>query len=251
MKRIILLFSLIFIASGAVIASTSQPLKILKWNFEGAFGTFDRTSMQRGFQIYKEVCSVCHSLDLVAFRNLTEIGFSTEEAKSIAQEYSIHTGPNDMGEMYDRPGVLSDYFPKPYLNEQIARLSNNGATPPDLSLIVRARADGANYLYSLLTGFNQTPPTGMVMQDNMHYNPYFPGMQISMTAPLVDGIVTYSDGTKATTDQMSRDVVNFLHWAADPKMEKRKEMGLKVMFFLVIFTGLFYIAKKRVWKDVK
>ena len=252
MKKIILLFSLILMASGAVIASTNEAKpKNMKWKFDGMFGTFDRTSIQRGFQVYKEVCSACHSLDLVAFRNLTEIGFTEAQAKAIAKEYSITAGPDDTGEMYQRPGILSDYFPNPYANEEQARASNNGAFPPDLSLIIRARANGANYVYSLLTGFNQTPPEDIKMQDGMHYNPYFSGGQIAMAAPLSEGIVTYTDGTKATIDQMSRDSVNFFQWTADPKMEIRKEMGLKILMFLLIFTGLFYVAKKRVWKNVK
>lgn len=251
MKKFILLFGLIIAASGVVIASTNEAkLKIIKWNFDGMLGTFDRTSIQRGFQVYKEVCSACHSLDLVAFRNLTEIGFTEPQVKEIAQGYSITAGPNDEGEMFQRPGILSDYFPNPYPNEQAARATNNGAAPPDLSLIVRARENGANYIHSLLTGFNQTPPEGMVIQDNMHYNPYFPGGQIAMAPPLSDGIVTYTDGTKATVDQMSRDIVNFLQWAGDPKMEKRKEMGIKVLIFLCVFTVLFVIAKRKVWSEV-
>lgn len=251
MKKFILLFSLILIASGAVIASTNEVKpKNMKWKFDGMFGTFDRTSIQRGFQVYKEVCSACHSLDLVAFRNLTEIGFTEAEAKEIAKGYSITAGPDDSGEMYQRPGILSDYFPNPYANSEQARASNNGAFPPDLSLITRARANGANYVYSLLTGFGQTPPKDINIQDGMHYNPYFPGQQISMAPPLSEGIITYTDESKATVDQMARDVVNFLQWTADPKMEKRKSMGLKVLMFLLIFTGLFYVAKKHVWKEV-
>lgn len=252
MKRILLLLSLILVASGIVIASTDalRP-KQEKWQFNGMFGTFDRSSIQRGFQVYKEVCSVCHSLDLVAIRNLTEIGFTEAEVKEIAKGYSIKDGPNDEGEMYERPGTLSDYFPGPYPNEKAARASNNGALPPDLSLMIRAREDGANHVYSILTGFGQTPPKGMVIPDTMHYNPYFAGRQIAMAPPLSDGIVTYSDGTKATVDQMSKDVVNFLQWAADPKMEKRKTMGFKVLLFLIVFTGLFVVAKKRIWRDIK
>ncbi len=251
MKKILSLFFLILVVSGLVIANTDNLApKKLKWNFEGMFGTFDRTSIQRGFQVYKEVCAACHSLHLVAFRNLTEIGFSEAEAKEIAKNYSIPDGPNDSGEMFERPGILSDRFAGPYANEKAARASNNGAFPPDLSLIVRAREDGANYIYSLLTGFNQTPPAEIAIPDGMHYNPYFPGMKIAMTPPLSDGIVTYTDGTKATVDQMSRDVVNFLQWAADPKMEKRKSTGIKVLLFLALFTGLFYVAKKRVWSNV-
>lgn len=250
MKRILLTISLIFIASGLVIASTDNLApKKMKWSFDGMFGSFDRTSIQRGFQVYKEVCSACHSLHLVAFRNLKDIGFSEAEAKEIAKNYNIPDGPNDSGEMFERPGILSDYFPGPYANEKAARASNNGAFPPDLSLMIRAREDGANYVYSLLTGFGQ-PPKDFNVQDGMHYNPYFPGMQIAMAAPLSDGIVTYTDGTKATIDQMARDVVNFLQWTADPKMEKRKLTGVKVLLFLGIFTALFAIAKKRVWKKI-
>ena len=252
MKRTLLLFSLILAASGLVIASTDalHPKK-LNWSFDGMLGTFDRPSIQRGFQIYKEVCSACHSLDLVAMRNLKEVGFSEAETKAIAKEYNIKDGPNDEGEMFDRPGILSDHFPNPYANEKMARASNNGAFPPDLSLMIRAREDGANYVYSLLTGFNQTPPAGMIVPDSMYYNPYFPGMQIAMAPPLSNDIVTYTDGTNATIHQMSKDMVNFLQWAADPKMEQRKSMGIKILLFLAIFTGLFYVAKKRVWKDIR
>jgi ubiquinol-cytochrome c reductase cytochrome c1 subunit len=251
MKRILFLLTLICAASGLVIASSdSLKPKKLKWGFEGMLGTFDRSSVQRGFQVYKEVCSACHSLNLVAFRNLKEIGFSEGEVKEIAKGYNIPDGPNDEGEMFERPGILTDRFPAPYANEKAGRAANNGAFPPDLSLIVRARENGANYLYSLLTGFNEAAPAYLKIQDNMHYNPYFPGMQIAMAAPLTDGIVQYTDGTNATIDQMAKDVVNFLQWTADPKMEKRKSMGIKVLFFLAIFTGLFIVAKKRVWKNI-
>jgi ubiquinol-cytochrome c reductase cytochrome c1 subunit len=251
MKRILLLLSLILVASGVVIASSDgfSPKKV-KWSFDGMLGAFDRTSIQRGFQVYKEVCSACHSLKLIAFRNLTEIGFSEVQAKEIAKEYSVKDGPNDVGEMYERPAILSDYFPSVYANEQEARATNNGAFPPDLSLIIRAREDGANYTHSLLTGFNQTPPSDMKISEGMYYNPYFPGMQIAMAPPLNEGIVQYADDSEASVEQMSKDVVNFLQWAADPKMERRKSMGIKVLLFLAVFTGLFYVAKKRVWAKI-
>lgn len=249
MKRIYALFALIISTSFLVIANIDAAApKKLKWSFDGMFGTFDRTSIQRGFQVYKEVCAACHSLNLVAFRNLKEIGFSEEEAKEIAKGYRISDGPNDAGEMFERPGILSDRFPGPYANDKAARATNNGALPPDLSLVVRARENGANYIYSLLTGFNQNPPKEVILQDGMHYNPYFPGMQIAMAAPLSEGIVSYEDGTKADIDQMSRDVVNFLQWTADPKMEKRKLTGIKVLIFLSLFTILFAIANKRIWR---
>ena len=251
MQKILLLLSVILAGSGVVIANTDNlHPKSINWNFDGAFGTFDRTSIQRGFQVYKEVCSACHSLKLISFRNLIEIGFSEAEAKEIAKSYNVKDGPNDEGEMFERPAILSDYFPGPYANEKAARATNNGAFPVDLSLVIRARENGANYVYSLLTGFNQPVPEGVVIGENMHYNPYFPGMQIAMSPPLSDNIVQYTDGTKATVDQMSRDVVNFLQWTSDTKMEKRKVMGIKVFLFLLIFTGLFFVAKKRVWKDI-
>lgn len=251
MKRVLTLLIMIITASTIVIASTDvmAPKKV-KWQFDGMLGTFDRTSIQRGFQVYKEVCAACHSLKLISFRNLTEIGFSPEEAKAIAKEYSITAGPNDSGEMFERPGTLPDYFPGPYANDQVARASNNGALPPDLSLVARARSNGANYIYSLLTGFNQTPPEGISIQEGMYYNPYFSGMQIAMASPLSDGMVQYSDGTNANVDQMAKDVVNFLQWTSDNKMETRKSMGIKVLFFLAVFTGLFLVAKKRIWNKI-
>lgn len=251
MKKILILLGLVLVASGVVIASSDvlRP-KHEKWSFDGMFGAFDRASIQRGLQVYKEVCSVCHSLDLVAFRNLQEIGFSEAEVKEFAKGYTIQDGPNDSGDMFDRPGIPSDRFPSVYPNEKAARAANNGAFPPDLSLVIRAREDGANYVYSLLTGFGQTPPEGMKIPDTMHYNPYFAGNQIAMAPPLSEGIVTYADGTKATVDQMAKDVVNFLQWAADPKMERRKTTGIKVLLFLFVFTGLFIVAKKRTWRDI-
>jgi ubiquinol-cytochrome c reductase cytochrome c1 subunit len=251
MRKLLSLFAIIIAASTIVVASTGE-LKAKKeiWLFDGMFGTFDRTSIQRGFQVYKEVCAACHSLNLVAFRNLKEIGFSEAQAKEIAKNYNVTDGPNDSGEMFERPASLADKFPSPYANEKAARSVNNGAFPPDLSLVVRARENGANYIYSLLTGFNQKAPDGMKIGENMHYNPYFPGMQIAMAAPLSDNLVQYTDGTKATTEQMARDVVNFLHWTADPKMEKRKAMGIKVLIFLSIFTILFYVAKQRLWSKL-
>ncbi|NDF11343.1 MAG: cytochrome c1 [Proteobacteria bacterium] len=239
------------IASGTALASGNQhPPKEVKWAFQGATGTVDRQAAQRGYQVYKEVCSSCHSLKRVAYRNLTELGFSEGEAKTLAAGASVQDGPNDHGEMFERPGRLSDHFVGPYANDQAARAANGGALPPDLSLIVKAREDGPNYIYSILTGF-EPAPADFKLGPNMHYNPYFPGMQIAMPAPLSEGQVTYADGTKATVEQMSHDVVTFLQWAAEPEMEERKSMGIKVFIYLGIFTVLFYLAKKRVWKDVE
>ena len=220
------------------------------WQFDGVRGTVDRQSAQRGLQVYKEVCSACHGLHRVAFRNLTALGFSEAEAKEFAAGYTVQDGPNDEGEMFERPGLPSDKFVPPFANEKAARASNNGAYPPDLSLIIKARHDGANYLHSLLTGYEEAP-AGVELGANMHYNKFFPGHQIAMPAPLVDGGVTYSDGTAATVDQQARDVVNFLQWAAEPEMEQRKNMGIRVLLFLAVMTVLFGIAKKRVWRSVK
>ena len=250
----LLIAILILVPSIAFASTDKEHPKQVEWQFEGAFGTFDRQAIQRGFKVYKEVCSVCHSLKRVAFRNLQEIGFSEEEVKSIAAGYSVQDGPNDEGEMFERPAKPSDRFPSPYANDKAARAANNnGALPPDQSLIIKAREDGANYVYSLLTGYQQAPE-GFELGENMHYNPYYGngGKQFSMIPPLTkDGQIEYTDGTNPTIDQMARDVVHFLHWAAEPEMEKRKSMGVKILIFMSIFTFIFYLAKKRIWKRVK
>ncbi len=223
----------------------------MKWEFDNFFGRFDRASIQRGFQVYKEVCAACHSLKLVAYRDLAEVGFSEAEVKQIASEASVTDGPNDDGEMFDRPGLPSDHFVGPYANEQAARSANGGAFPPDLSLIIKARHDGANYVYSLITGFTDAPE-GFHMNEGKNYNPYFEGRQISMPAPISDdGQVTYGDGTTATKEQMVIDVVNFLQWAAEPETEHRKKMGVRTMIFLGLLLVILIAAKKAVWKNVK
>ncbi len=225
----------------------------MKWSFDGMTGKFDKQSIQRGFKVYKEVCSACHSIKRVAFRNLMEIGFSEEEIKALASEYEVKDGPNDEGEMFERPARLSDIIPGPYPNEKAARAANNGAYPLDLSLIIKARHDGANYVYSLLTGYSN-PPSGFELGENMYYNPYFMagGDQLAMTPPLhTEGQVEFDDGTKATVDQMAKDIVNFLQWVAEPEMQESKSLGIKVLIFLSFFTILFYIAKKRIWKRIE
>lgn len=231
-------------------ANEALPQKKVNWPFEGAFGTVNRRAAQRGFQVYKEVCAACHGLYNLYYRNLQDLGFSEAEIKEIAKSYNVQDGPNDLGEMFERPGLPSDHFIRPYPNEQAARAANNGAYPPDLSLIIKARPDGANYLYSLLTGYIN-PPDHFRLMPGLHYNPYFPGSQLAMPAPLTDGQVTYIDGTEASVEQMAMDVTNFLQWAAEPEMENRKSLGLKVMLFLVVFTIFFVISKKRIWQNVK
>jgi ubiquinol-cytochrome c reductase cytochrome c1 subunit len=236
-------------AGPAAAAEEGVELPQLEWSFDGPFGTFDRHAMQRGLQVYREVCSTCHGLKYVAFRNLADLGYDEEEVKAIAAEYTITDGPNDEGEMFERPGRPSDYFPEPFPNERAAAAANGGAVPPDLSLMAKARADGPNYVHALLTGYEE-PPAGFELAEGTNYNAYFPGHQIAMPQPLYDDGVAYADGTPASVDQTSADVTHFLMWAAEPKLEARKHTGIKVLIFLVVFTGVLYAAKRKVWKDV-
>jgi len=218
-----------------------------QWSFEGVFGTYDAAALQRGFQVYKEVCSACHALKHLYYRDLTDIGYTEDQVKGVAAQAQVTDGPNDQGEMYQRPGRPSDPIVTPFPNDQAARAANNGALPPDLSLIVKAREGGPDYIYAILTGFKD-PPAGFKMQPNMNYNEYFPGHQIAMPPPLTaDGQLTYADGTKATIPQMAHDVTTFLAWAAEPNLDERHRMGAKVILFLVIAAGIFYAAKRKIW----
>jgi len=230
-------------------ASGGGEMKHIDWGHEGPFGTYDRGALQRGYQVYTEVCASCHSMRLLYFRNLTDIGYSEDQVKAIAAEYDVVDGPDNEGEMFERPGKPSDQFPLAFPNDNAARASNNGALPPDLSLIAKARVGGANYLYSLMIGYGEAPED-MVLADGMEYNAYFPNHQIAMPAPLDDEAVEYSDGTPATLDQHSRDVSVFLAWAAEPKLEERHRIGVKVMIFLLIMVVLTYLVKRRVWSDL-
>lgn len=219
------------------------------WSFDGPLGTFDRPALQRGFQVYKQVCAACHSLGRVYYRNLHALGYNDAEIKALSAEASVMDGPNDEGEMYERPGRPSDAFKAPFANDQAARYANGGALPPDLSLIVRARANGANYVHGILTGYAQAP-ADFAVNPGMHYNQYFPGHQIAMPAPLSEGVVSYEDGTAASVDQMAKDVTTFLAWASEPVMEQRKQTGFKVLIFLAVFSVLMYLSKRKLWKDI-
>ncbi len=230
-------------------AGDAKHPKQMHWAFDGFFGAFDRASIQRGFQVYKQVCSSCHSMHLKSYRNLTQIGFSEDEVKAIAAEYMVMDGPDDSGDMFERPGRPSDRFVSPYPNEKAARASNGGAYPPDLSLITKARVDGPNYVYSLLTGYEDAAED-VNLRPGQYYNPYMPGGKIAMPPQLSDGLVEYMDGTEATEGQIARDVVNFLQWAAEPEMEARKQMGHKAILFALILTILFYFSKKRIWSNL-
>lgn len=221
-----------------------------EWSFEGMLGTFDRAQLQRGYQVYREVCSACHGLKRVYFRNLEALGYSEAQIKAVASEYMVTDGPNDEGEMFQRPGRPSDHFVSPYPNVQAARAMNNGAYPPDLSLITKARAGGADYIAALLSGYSD-PPAGVELMPGMYWNEYFSGHQIAMPSQFTDGMLSYADGTEATVEQMSMDIAAFLTWAAEPSMEVRKQMGIKVLIFLSIFAFILYLVKKKIWRDVK
>jgi ubiquinol-cytochrome c reductase cytochrome c1 subunit len=247
------LLSLLAVAAGAFgsadrasAAEGALPPIDMSWHHEGIFGTFDRAAAQRGFQVYREVCQGCHALPYVAFRNLMDIGFSEEQARAIAEEYTVVDGPDDDGEMFERPARLSDAIPPPYPNDAAARAANGGAYPPPLSLMTKARPHGDDYVYSLMLGYQEdeeAPP-------GQYYNAYFPGNLIAMPQPLHEGLVSYTDGTEATIPQMSADVTQFLAWAAEPTLEERKGTGIKTMLFLIVLTGLLYATKRKVWADV-
>ncbi len=216
----------------------------------GVFGTFDKAQLQRGFHVYKDVCAACHGLDHVAFRNLEAIGFSAAQVKALAKEKEVPSIDENTGELTTRPALPSDFWPAPYPNEIAARAANNNALPPDLSLIIKARHDGKNYVHSLLTGYGQEPPEGFEVPAGLYYNPYFSSVNIAMPQILFDEQLEYADGTPATADQMSMDVVAFLDWAAQPELEQRHRIGVGVMIFLGILTILAWVAKRRVWADI-
>jgi ubiquinol-cytochrome c reductase cytochrome c1 subunit len=235
------------LATPAGAAEQVAPIA-MSWQHDGLFGTYDRLAAQRGFQVYREVCSGCHRLDFVAFRNLADLGFSEEEVRAIAAEYTVEDGPDDDGEMFERPAVPADQVPPPYPNPQAARVANGGALPPDLSLITKARAEGTDYLYSLMVGYEE-PPADAEGPEGMYYNAYFTGHWIAMPPPLGAGLIDYGDGTEATVEQMAADVTTFLTWAGEPTLEERKQTGLKVTLFLIVFTGLAYATMRKIWAD--
>ena len=223
----------------------------MKWSFEGFFGSVDKASAQRGFQVYKEICSACHGVKRLAYRNLEDIGFTKKEVKFLASEYLVVDGPDEDGEMFERAALPSDRITGPYLNDNQARASNGGALPVDLSLVVKARHDGANYVYSLLNGYRDAPEE-FELTEGKNYNLYFEGRQISMPAPITDDVqIEYFDGTFASKEQMTIDVVNFLQYAAEPETEERKKLGIKVMIFLGSLMIILVIAKRLAWKEVE
>jgi ubiquinol-cytochrome c reductase cytochrome b/c1 subunit len=241
------------------------------WSFHGPFGVYDPAQLQRGFKVYREVCSTCHSLKLVAFRNLADPGgpaFSEAQAETIASSYQVTDGPNDAGQMFQRAGKLADHFPPPFPNDQAARAALGGKLPPDMSVLAKARSveqgfpwfvvdaftqyqeDGPDYIHAILNGYEE-PPKDFTLPPGAQYNKYFPGHAIGMPKPLNDGQVEYTDGTPTTVDQYGRDIAAFLMWTAEPKLDERKRLGFQVFIYLIVLTGLLYFTKKRVWQAVK
>jgi ubiquinol-cytochrome c reductase cytochrome c1 subunit len=270
LESIIPLAVAVFIGAGPAFAAGSYPIKKpheLDWSFAGIFGTYDKAQLQRGLKVYVEACSVCHSMDLVAFRTLEDLGYSEDQVKALAANYEVEDGPDADGEMFFRTAVATDYFPSPYPNPEAAAAVNNGAAPPDFSLLAKARyvergfpqfifdiftaynESGPNYIYSLLTGYEE-PPEGVDVADGNYYNPYFiSGSALAMAQPIYDEQVAYDDGTPETVDQYARDVAAFMMWAAEPHMEERKQTGFMVILFLLIFTALLYLTKKSIFAN--
>ena len=256
MKKLIstltLILSLLFIQSQSMSAETPKLLKT-DWTFKGLFGTYDRASLQRGYQVYTEVCAACHSIQYLSYRNLAEQGgpeFTEDEAKAIAANFEVMDGPNSEGEMFTRPAKLSDKFVKPYENIEAAKAANGGAYPPDMSVLAKARKGGADYIYSLLLGY-EDPPADVKLDDGVYYNKFMYGNKIKMSAPLSDGLIEYNDGTEASTEQMAKDVTTFLMWSAEPHLETRHKTGFRVIVYLIILSILVYLTMKKIWSRVE
>ncbi len=256
MKKFLKIFSLIILitsVNNSSIAAEKVEYLNTDWSFKGLFGKFDRGALQRGYQVYTEVCSSCHSMKYVSYRNLAEKGgpeFTEAQAKVIAASFEVKDGPNADGEMFTRPGKLSDKFVMPYENVKAAQAANGGAYPPDMSVLVKARGGGVDYIYSLLQGY-EDPPAGFILDDGVYYNKFMYGNKIKMSNQLSDGLVEYADGTNATVEQMSKDVTTFLMWTAEPHLEARHQMGFKAIVYLIILTILVYFSMKRIWSRIE
>ena len=251
--KILFIYPIIIVSANNSVAAESLDLLKNKWSFEGFFGTFDRASLRRGYQVYNEVCSSCHSMQLLSYRNLSEKGgpeLSLEDAKNIAASFEVIDGPNSEGEMFTRPGRLSDKFVNPYLNVQAAKTANGGAYPPDMSVLVKARQGGANYIYSILLGY-EDPPADFMLDDGVYYNKYVTGKKIKMPNSLSNGLIDYADGTEATVEQMAEDIANFLTWASEPTLEARHKIGFKVILYLIILAIFVYFSMKRLWSRIE
>ncbi len=255
MKNLLKILLVVLLAFNFTTLRSAEKVEYLKtdWSFKGLFGKFDRGALQRGYQVYTEVCASCHSMKYLSYRNLAEKGgpeFSVAEAKVIAASFEVADGPNTDGEMFTRPGKLSDKFVKPYENVEAAKAANGGAYPPDMSVLIKARSGGADYIYSLLQGYTEAP-AGMTLDDGVYYNKYMYGNKIKMASPLSEGVVEYSDGTETSISQMSKDVTTFLMWAAEPHLEARHQMGFKAIIYLIILTVLVYFSMKKIWSRIE
>ena len=256
MKNFFKIFYLvILLVFGFYQVNAAEKAQLLKtdWSFKGLFGKFDRGSLQRGYQVYTEVCSSCHSMKYVSYRNLFEPGgpeFTEDQAKAIAASFEVTDGPNSDGEMFIRPAKLSDKFVKPYDNVKAAQAANGGAYPPDMSVLAKARSGGVDYIYSVLLGY-EDPPSGTTLDDGVYYNKYMYGNNIKMAKPLESGLVEYGDGTIASEEQMAKDVSTFLMWAAEPHLEARHKMGFKAILYLIILTILVYFCMKKIWSRIE
>lgn len=253
MRKLILpLLAAAIVAGAGTAAQAHEGVELLKpgFSFEGVTGRYDPAALKRGFQVFHEVCSNCHSLNLVAYRNLKAIGLTDDEVKAVAAEREVQDGPNDEGQMFQRPARPSDKYVPPFPNVKAAAAANGGAAPPDLSLMAKAREGGPSYIYSLLLGFEDAPPEGVTLPDGKFYNKVFPGHVISMPPPVQDDIVTYADGTKASKEQIAKDISTFLNWTAEPELDARKSLGIEVLAFLAVLTALLYAMKRQIWKDV-
>lgn len=222
-----------------------------EWSHNGHLDSLDHASVRRGYQVYKQVCSSCHSMEQLYFRNLVGVSHTSDEARALAEETQVVDGPDEEGNMFERPGKLSDPFPQPYPNEEAARAANNGAYPPDLSLITSARHGGEDYIFALLNGYMEEAPAGIELRDGMNYNVYFPGQAIAMAQQLYPGVMEYTDGTPATVSQMTKDVCTFLKWAAEPDHDDRKRMGMKVMSILGSIALICLYWKRHKWSVMK
>ena len=243
---------LLFLISFTNLFAEDKEMIKVNWSFKGITGKFDRSSLQRGYQVYNEVCASCHSMNLLSYRNLGEKGgpeFSVDQVKAIAANFEVTDGPDSQGEMFTRPGRPSDKFVSPYPNVQAAMAVNGGAYPPDMSVLVKARKGGADYIYSVLMGYEEAPE-GFELEDGVYYNKYMDGNKIKMAKPLTEGLVSYADGTEATESQMAMDVTTFLTWASEPHLEARHQTGLKVIMYLIKLTILVYLSMRRLWSRI-
>tara|TARA_Y100001960_G_C14751745_1_gene868884 strand:+ start:1671 stop:2495 length:825 start_codon:yes stop_codon:yes gene_type:complete len=241
----------IFFLTPNLFGEEKAVLKKQEWDFQGIFGRYDKPTLQRGLQIYQEVCSACHGMKRLRFRELKDLGFTQEQIKQYAETFEITDGPNDLGEMFTRPGEPSDAFVSPYKNKEEAKAAFGGAYPLDLSLLTKSMKNGPDYIYSLLTGYEDEPPKGFELPEGLYYNPYHDGNVIGMPPPLYDEAIEYIDGTNASLHQLSYDIVNFLNWTAEPELEKRKSLGIKVILFLLVLTALLYVTMKEIWSRIK